>query len=106
MFMFLVRCTLSPSFSFSSSVRFYVTFISMSGGIWNSFWSKLRKKGASPDKSSEPQGQEQYKVNKQHNYDEVDLDQASREPNWDVEKKPRNYDQVDIGGNQSEQSKE
>ncbi|XP_021365796.1 uncharacterized protein LOC110458437 isoform X2 [Mizuhopecten yessoensis] len=65
---------------------------------------KKDKKTTEQDKTSPASsGQEQYKVTKQHNYDEVDLDQASTEPNWEVEKKPRNYDEIEIGANQSEQ---
>lgn len=76
-------------------------------GLWNSFISKFKKKDSSADKTPpEPTGQDQYKVNKTHNYDEVNLDEASTAPNWDVDKKPRNYDQIDLKTEESEQSKE
>ncbi|XP_069115702.1 uncharacterized protein [Argopecten irradians] len=73
-------------------------------GLWNSFISKFKKKDSSADKTPpEPTGQDQYKVNKTHNYDEVNLDEASTAPNWDVDKKPRNYDQIDLKTEESEQ---
>ncbi|XP_033759235.1 uncharacterized protein LOC117341476 isoform X3 [Pecten maximus] len=79
----------------------------MSSGFWYNFKMKFRKKDPPADKTPpELTGQDQYKVTKQHNYDDVDLDKASTGPNWEVEKKPRNYDQIEIPADQSEQSKE
>ncbi|XP_033759233.1 uncharacterized protein LOC117341476 isoform X1 [Pecten maximus] len=76
----------------------------MSSGFWYNFKMKFRKKDPPADKTPpELTGQDQYKVTKQHNYDDVDLDKASTGPNWEVEKKPRNYDQIEIPADQSEQ---